>query len=542
VHPRPRRVALCLTLIAGSLANAADSAAAADGTTDAAARAGADAVPSPRLPRASSTPELLRRAVAEGRLDRTTADAYLAYALADSSRLPDAYRASGPWRGTLALLRLERGSRRHAAEPISGEAEAPHAGGRRAATCSTSTGRLPDRVSTAHFFIQYDGAHLGGGLTIDDYAEALETTWATEIDAFGWAAPPVRHAPPGDRYYVRIDRLSPGLYGYVASSGTYAGEVGDNPNTAWKEPDAAASCMVLNEDFGGPGFPSAPSFSLESTTAHEFNHAIQYGYGDLTGPNRPDAVFIEGGATWMEDEVFDASDDNQYYLWPRFASSMATYSASPYPYWVVLRGLLERLGHAPDGTGAEQAMQDFWELLSTGQSRNVGALGDAMAMMGLDLAAAYRDFAIAAKFSKSCDASYVEPLCFEEGASYVSHAGVPETQGHVSSIGDAAKGSVPDNYALSWIRLPRDGGPFTLTVKNTSSGGTIGADAVCDLGPGSGLRIDSVGAAVDGGATASAPVDPAGCQSLVAVITNVRQSSRDPHRSTLRGFRVETSA
>ena len=52
---------------------------------------------------------------------------------------------------------------------------------------------------------------------------------------------------------------------------------GTNPATSWNDTDAYASCMVLNHDY--TGFPSVPQASLDSTTAHEFNHSIQFGLG-----------------------------------------------------------------------------------------------------------------------------------------------------------------------------------------------------------------------------------------------------------------------
>src|SRR5687767_5308139 len=53
-----------------------------------------------------ATPQLLDRAVARGRLDRSTADLYLAYAIADHRRLPARFVGDAPWDGTLPLLRL----------------------------------------------------------------------------------------------------------------------------------------------------------------------------------------------------------------------------------------------------------------------------------------------------------------------------------------------------------------------------------------------------------------------------------------------------
>lgn len=518
----------------------------------------AEAVPRPTVQARAggsipaSTPELLDRAVAGGELDPSTAGLYLAYAMADPAKLPASFRSSAPWRGTLPLLNLKNTIRRDPSDPTLASAArvvdagaGPGSGARSSRsgppTCSLSTERLPDSVRTTHFFIQYDGSKLGGGLGIQDYVDALEFTWTAEVATFGWAAPPARASAQG-LYHVRIDRLFSGLYGYVDRYGTYAGILGDNPNTPWTEPDAAASCMVLNQSYAG--FASPPLQSLEATVAHEFNHSIQFGYGALTGANRPDDVFTEGGATWIEDEVFDGSNDNQYYLWPRFVQSMGSYSASPYPYWVVLRGLVERLGHATDGTGSEQAMQDFWELISRAEASDLGAFQQALALHGIDLASAYSDWALAVKFSKPCDAVYVPPFCIEQGDDYADAAGLPKAQLHADVVGDSVTGSIPDNYSLSWVRLPKDGGPFIVRVRNTSGGGTLRARVACDLGPSLGLRVYDVGpGTLPGGARAAAAVDPAGCvSSLVAVIANVRQSGEDPVRSIDRGFRVTIPA
>jgi hypothetical protein len=502
----------------------------------------------------SATPELLGRAVARGELDRSTAGLYLAYALAAPARLPASFRSSAPWRATLPLLNLRTSIHRDPSDPalataagVLEAASSPGAGAARASRtgqpwCSGSTERLPNRVETTHFLIHYDASELGGGLGIQDYIDALESTWTAEVDTFEWAAPPARASAPHGLYHVRIDRLLSGLYGYVDRNGTYAGIVGDNPNTPWTEDEATASCMVLNQNYAG--FPSPPLASLEATAAHEFNHSIQFGYGDL-GANRPDDVFIEGGATWMEDEVFDGSNDNQYYLWPRFGQSMGSYPSSfPYPYWVVFRGLVERLGHGTDGTGSEQAMQDFWESISRGDASDLGAFREALALHGIDLASAYSDWALAVKFSRPCDAAYVPPFCIEQGDDYANAAGLPKAQLHVDAVGDSVTGSIPDNYSLSWVRLPKHGGPFNVRVRNTSGGGALRVRVACDLGPGLGLRVYDVGpGALSGGARAAAPVDPAGCaSSLVAVIANVRQSADDPARSVDRSFRVTIPA
>ena len=228
--------------------------------------------------------------------------------------------------------------------------------------CDTSATPTTDTIESDHFYIEYSPALLGGGLDIQDYIDSLEEAWNTEVVDFGWAKPPVLTAnpPPNNKYHVRIDTLGLSLYGFVSDSGDHAGLVGNNPNTAWNDGDARASCMVLNQDYST--FPSTPQVSLDSTTAHEFNHSLQYGYGALNGVV-PDDSFVEGGATWMEDEVQDAANDNYNYLWPDFTFDMGEYGDDPYAYWITFRGLSERYGTGTAG-GAEQVMQDFWEQTS----------------------------------------------------------------------------------------------------------------------------------------------------------------------------------
>jgi hypothetical protein len=208
---------------------------------------------------------------------------------------------------------------------------------------------------------------------------------------------------------------------------------------------------------------------------------------------------------------------------------------------VVFRGLVERLGTGAPG-GSEQPIQDFWELIGKGQAKGLGAFKQALTLNGIDLPAAYREFAIAAKFSKTCDAVYVAPYCFEEGAGYVTNAGTPKAQEHIDSGPERVTGAVPDNYALEWIRLPLAAGTFSLTLRNTSGGGMLQGDVVCDLGPLSGLRVDPIGSDITGGGEATlAGIDPTGCSSLVAVVTNVRQSAADPSTSIERGYSLRTS-
>jgi hypothetical protein len=485
--------------------------------------------------RALSTPELLERAVERGRLNRATADLYLAHAFSDHRKLPDRFVSDVPWDGTLPLLRLR--------ERVKGMPPGPARAAIRDAlalgSCGGATGGS-STVTTPHFFIEYGATE--GGLTISEYAASLEASWVTEVDAFGWAAPPLPSTTPTpNRYHVVIANLGSGLYGFVSPSGTYAGFVGNNPNTSWNDVDAYASCMGLNQDYSG--FPSPPQASLDATTAHEFNHSIQFGLGALTGTNSADDVFVEGGATWMEDEVFDGANDNYFYLWPNFTRSMGEYTDSPYPYWVVFRALTERYGASVSG-GGEQVMQDFWEAVSQSTpSIDLDALNAALVNKGTTLAVAYHAAAVALKFNQVCGPSLAYPYCLEEGPAYVALNGSTPVQGSIGSIGGSFSGSVRDNFALNWVTLPSSGA-YDVTLENTSPAGQLRGTVACSNG--GGLSLFALPAvAGTGTSTTLVGFDPAGagCSSPpVAVITNQSQTAPNPPSSIQRSYDLSTAA
>jgi hypothetical protein len=518
---------------------------------------------------ARSTPELLQSAVAQGELSSDQADVYLAQAIAQPSQVPTAYVSPTPWDGTLALLHLERvaehpTTQRRAASQIarligasgpatdtqttdaaaaaaaSAASPARAASKKHADTCSSSRSVLPKTLTTRHFSIGYDPKAIRA-LSVHDYARALETSWRTEVTRFGWAAPPsVRKAH--HRYHVRLAHLGGGLYGYTSQNGTFAGLVRNNPRTAWNDHDAFASCIVLNQDYRR--FPSTPINSLRATAAHEFNHSIQFGMGALTDPSsqiRPDAVFVEGGATWMEDEVFTGSNDNRNYLWPSFDRSMGAYGTFPYPYWVVFRALTEPYGTGVPG-GGENVMQRFWELTSKRVAGNIEAMRQALATEGVSLNDAFHHAAIALKFTRGCTGGYVEPTCLREGPADVARAGPTQVDDVIASVGDHVSDSIPDDYAMNWIRLPNGaqaGSPYDVALQNRSSGGALRASVVCD--DDSSLSVTALGVAHGSQTVDATNVDPSGCESVVLVITNQANTKENPSSSTQRTYRADVS-
>lgn len=481
-----------------------------------------------------STPALIEDALARGTIDQATADRYLAYALFRPSRLPAPFESTVAWRGTLPLLELEQRA------TAAGTTVARLAGTTARAgqdQCGGYGDPMPRKKVTTHFLIRYDPGAFGGRLTVRNYRRTLERSWSTEVGGFGWPAPPFGDGS-GGLYHVRIEDLGSGLYGFVTTNGATAGPVGNNPNTPWGDRDAYSSCMVLNADYRG--FPSVPLKSLKSTAAHEFNHAIQFGEGALTGVGAPDLVFTEGLSTWMEEEVFDRANDNYFYLWPSLKPSMGAYPENfgVYSYWVVFRAMVERFGTGAPG-GGEDVIQSFWERTSRETAGNLAAMAQALQAEGTTLADTFHEAAISIRFSESCGGGYVYPYCLQEGDNYVATAGSIGNDGSITTIGFGISRAVRDDYAASFIGLPKVGSPYDIALSNDDSGGQLRGSVVCDTG--AALVVNALSQVAGGGQQATlSNFDPAGCTRVVLVITNQAQNGANPTTSAARVFSVST--
>ncbi|GAB3858050.1 hypothetical protein GCM10028801_17410 [Nocardioides maradonensis] len=128
----------------------------------------------------------------------------------------------------------------------------------------------------------------------------MGSVWTHEVDDLGFRRPPSDGRRGGDgRFDVYLTDLGArGLYGYCA------------PETRVKgQPMTASGYCVLDNDFSTKQYGAPRQVSLEVTAAHEFFHAIQFGY-DF----RADPWLMESTAVWMEESYADAANDNRRYL------------------------------------------------------------------------------------------------------------------------------------------------------------------------------------------------------------------------------------
>ena len=225
--------------------------------------------------------------------------------------------------------------------------------------------------------------------------ETVEDVWERTL-AMGYRAPlddDVDVADPDgegrfDVYLADVGSIEPiPLFGYCA----------------WESKDgydyAGAGYCVLDDDYASDQFGGAdPVESLRVTAAHEFFHAVQFGYDAVE-----DLWFMEATATWIEDELFDDLDGNRDYLEESqlyFPEQPLDAPRAALGNWVFFRWLSERYGpqivlqawRQADSVGSAP---DLWGLLAVGAAlRSRGtALGRELARYAVDLRFAEQVFA-----------------------------------------------------------------------------------------------------------------------------------------------------
>lgn len=135
--------------------------------------------------------------------------------------------------------------------------------------------------------------------------ESVHTTYTTagyKSPKKDWTSKPHR-GPNGKTDIYLVDIGNQSLYGYCTTDDPAAFT---NPISSF---DVSAYC-VLDNDYKKAQYPTnTPRENFKVTGAHEYFHAVQYAYDVLE-----DAWFMEASATWAEDEVYDAVNDNLLYL------------------------------------------------------------------------------------------------------------------------------------------------------------------------------------------------------------------------------------
>lgn len=289
---------------------------------------------------------------------------------------------------------------------------------------------------------------------VDTTLSVFETVWAKEIGEMGYRPPPPDFKPPNQNLDVFLADLGgEGAYGYCAL---------DNPGRSDISPRHSPSFCTVDNDYRTSQYPiGRPLQNLQVTAAHEFFHAIQFGYDYLE-----DRWFMEGTATWAEDEVFDGANDNYQYLHasalshPHVSLDYVGVQGEPsglykYGNWIFFRFLAEAFG---SGQGDPSIVRDAWLRADTGAGAaddySLEALKNALAARGRSFDKLFVDYV--AK-------NYLADSFYSEGAAYLKEltARPPHVAAFTLSSGERSTGarSVTLNHLAAryvWIAPASD--------------------------------------------------------------------------------------
>lgn len=216
------------------------------------------------------------------------------------------------------------------------------------------SGETVVRSNGGHFNIHYatsgtDAPPLsdnvnGNGIPdwVENVADVFEAVYNREVSQMGY------RQPPNIPYDVYLQQLaSSSEFGYTQSD-QLSGLV-------------ATSYIVIDNDFADSIYhPYNGTTGLRITAAHEFHHAIQYGYNYYF-----DIWYAEATATWVEDEVYDSGNQLYDYLLPYYRqtglqldTAVSITTGGGYGRWSFNRYLTESLHPAT-------IVKDIWDILAT---------------------------------------------------------------------------------------------------------------------------------------------------------------------------------
>lgn len=196
-----------------------------------------------------------------------------------------------------------------------------------------------------------------------------------------------------DLYDVYIFELETGYYGYVQAE-DYAQNTGfatrgDNEYSESVDEDRAMTTfMALRNNYDG--FTGVESEIIQVTSAHEFFHAVQYGYDGWEA-----GWLLEATAVWMEEVHYDEINDCYQYLEEFFE----------YPEWSINRDVNRGYGayiyfsYLTDNRVSTDFIRTIFERSveydSFNQDHSISTLTAALSDYGLGFESVTHDFFIA---------------------------------------------------------------------------------------------------------------------------------------------------
>lgn len=306
---------------------------------------------------------------------------------------------------------------------------------------------------------------------IFEYVIDIETG-DLNLGKMGFNLPPADNGRGGDnRYDIYVMNLGAGYYGFTMPEGV-AGQY------------QLSSFIEIENDFSGTFYQNDPITAVKVTAAHEYFHAIQFGYDALefdydnvSDPNTYKPWWFEASAVWAEEIVYDSLDDYINYL-PYFFGypwmNLGTFSydlGDPrafHPYGSSVWPIFLTEKYAPD------IVRQIWERCAAVPGYNtLIAMNNVLAQHSVTLSKSFLEFSV---WNYHTDIYANPALCYSEGASFPAVA----LTGYISQ---------PDStsYSIGGFSNPPEhlGANYIVVQTGQNSGGlSITFDGDDITGPG----------------------------------------------------------
>ena len=212
-----------------------------------------------------------------------------------------------------------------------------------------------------------------------------------------------------DHYDVYIRNLSSRYYGYTQPE-EFAQGKGDNERSKTVvEKNAFTSYMVMRNNY--KNFPLSELKNIKVTAAHEYFHAIQFGYDGWEMP-----WLLEASAVWMEEEMYDDINDCYQYMADWFKQPERSLDEDGYHWYgsfIFFEYIAQHMG------GTETIRRLFDESVQSNSRERDGshaAINASLKQQGFSFQQALNGMSIANKIMSSLPTA--ENYSYDEAESY----------------------------------------------------------------------------------------------------------------------------
>lgn len=302
-----------------------------------------------------------------------------------------------------------------------------------AAAADTCWGQYgANRLLGEHFSVEWNDDAGISEATAQGFLEALEYSYQREVEELGW------REPLGDGQYLMMAYISRGNY---------------------------ASAYTTIDSCGGQYLPYivayAGSFSGSGTwdetmAAHEFNHALQFGYSFA-----PEFWWWEATATYVEEAVYPDANWWSSYV-PGYSDNpqiaMGASSQDDQDVFYHMYGMAIWGFYLDEYQGGSDIVRQIWEYAATQRGYYELDAEEAVEGVGIDFATAYADFT-----ARNAAMDYREHRYFSDIDLIDSFSSLPVDA-------ESSNRSAPGGYGQNYFRVKADAGNGEDTLQVTFAG------------------------------------------------------------------------